>query len=158
MRNIIEKAMNKITLSVLIIFSIAVLQIVSHDNNLYAAEVFTWVDSNGVTHYSDKPFKAAKKISFSVPTPKQKTKETIIEGSESTVSEGEDSVSAECASTKTRIANLLKGGKIIYKDAKGNDAELSTDQINAKLAENQSYVKRYCTKELPSKDSSTDDG
>ncbi len=139
--------LKKINLSVLtLVITAGVLHVNNFDNSLAAAEVYTWVDGNGTKHYSDKPFKSAKKISFSVATPKQQLKKTVLEKPELFDLNDEARLTAECATAKKNVANLLKGGKILEKDAEGKDVELGIDQINVKLAESQEYVKRYCVK------------
>ena len=149
------KLLKKINLVVLtLVITTGVLQTVSFNNSLDAAEVFTWVDTNGVKHYSDKPFKAAKKTSFSVATPQKKAEETVIEKPELFDLKDEARLSAECATAKENVANLLKGGKLLQKNAEGKDVELGIDQANAKLSESQAYVKRYCTKTVTNTDGS----
>ena len=137
----------KISLSIVaLVFITGVLQPESLNSNLEAAQVYTWVDAKGEKHYSDKPFKAAKKMSFSVATPKKEIKETKVEEPELFDIKDEARFKAECANAKNNVANLLKGGKLVQKNAEGKEVELSTEQMNEKLAESQAYVKRYCTK------------
>ena len=137
----------KICLSVIaLIFITGVLQPESLNSNLEAAEVYTWVDNSGTKHYSDRPFKAAKKMSFSVATPKKEIKETKVEEPELFDIKDETRIKAECTNAKNNVANLLKGGKLVQKNAEGKEVELTIEQINAKLAESQAYVKRYCSK------------
>lgn len=152
----LRKPMNilkKVNLSILtLVITIAVMHFDSFNYSLEAAEVYTWVDNKGVKHYSDKPFKAAKKVSFSVATPQKQVKETVIQEPELFDINDEARLSAECASAKKNVANLLKGGKILQKNAEGKDVELSLDQVNAKLSESQEYIKRYCSKAVTKSD------
>ena len=150
--------LNKLSLSVLaLIISLNGFQMITPNSSLEAAEVYSWVDNSGTKHYSDKPFKTAKKISFSVATPKkqkQKQKqETAAVKSELFDLNDEVRLSAECAKAKENVTNLLKGGKFVEKNAEGNDVELSIGQINAKLAASQAYQKRYCSKTVKKSES-----
>ena len=137
----------KICLSVVaLVFITGVLQLEPLNSNLEAAEVYTWVDNSGTKHYSDRPFKAAKKMSFSVTTPKKEVKETKLEEPELFDIKDEARFKAECNNAKNNVANLLKGGKLMQKDSEGKEVELTTEQMNERLAESQAYVKRYCSK------------
>jgi len=131
------------------LFSFVATQMINSHTELVAAEVYTWVDSKGTKHYSDKPFKASKKISFSVATPKAEVEPTKLEEPELFDLSDDARLEAECATAKTNVANLLKGGKLMQKNSQGEDVELSTEEMNAKLSESQNYIKRYCTKAVP---------
>ncbi len=146
--------MNRITkiyLSVVtLVFITGVLQLDTFNSNLEAAQVYTWVDAKGEKHYSDRPFKEAKKMSFSVATPKKEVKDTKVEEPGLFDIKDEARFEAECTNAKNNVANLLKGGKLMQKNAEGKEVELTTEQMNEKLAESQAYVKRYCTKGVTS--------
>ena len=139
--------LNKLSLSVLtLVITISGFQMMSANSDLHAAEVYSWVDNNGTKHYSDKPFKYAKKLSFSVATPKKEIEETAAEEPELFDIKDEARLNAECTKAQTNIANLLKGGKLMQKNAEGKDVELTIEQMNTRLSESQAYVRRYCTK------------
>ena len=136
----------KISLSIVaLLIATSGVQVGNFDMSLEAAEVYTWVDNSGTKHYSDKPFKAAKKLNFSVPTPKKVDKKTTVEKPELFDLKDENRLQAECASAKNNVVNLLRGGKVLQKTDEGTTVVLTTEQMNEKLVKSQAFVKRYCS-------------
>ena len=118
---------------------------VSHiGGDLQAAEIYTWVDANGVTHYSDKPLKSSKKVELYLPV--QKKTEVAEKKAEPVLFDAKDTtrLARECDNARKNMLALNSGNTVLKKDAEGNDVEIDTDEKNRQLKQNQDYLDTYC--------------
>lgn len=118
---------------------------VSHiGGDLQAAEIYTWVDANGVTHYSDKPLKQSKKIDLYLP--EQKKEQEAEKEAEPVLFDAKDTarLARECDNARKNILALNSGNTVLKKDAEGNEVEIEADEKTSQLKQNQDYLDAYC--------------
>ena len=110
-------------------------------NDLLATEVYLFVDSKGIAHYSDKPFKQAKKIEIKVskaPQVDERTAEQIA------ADKKQKRLEKQCALSKNNLAAIDANDRVIRMDVDGNEVELSPSEKAEQRAKSQLYVETYC--------------
>jgi hypothetical protein len=127
-----------------ILLSVSGLMMSHISGDLQAAEIYTWVDANGVTHYSDKPLKSSKKVDLYLPV--QKKAEEAEKKAEPVLFDAKDTarLALECENARKNILALNSGNTVLKKDAEGNDVEIDTAEKTTQLKQNQDYLDTYC--------------
>ena len=118
----------------------------TNGSSFEAAEVYTWVDASGTTHYSDKPFQKSKKIKLKVAKPDAlPIVKAATPAPKAFNANDVDQVVAECANARVNLAAIASGETLFQKDADGNNIKVGSEQIVAQQTQNQKFITAYCT-------------
>lgn len=131
-----------------------------------AAQVYKWVDANGVTHYSERPQAGAKSKevelrgtapaqpdSASPPAAGSDLKERELEFRKRKVARDEEEARTTqekaqrdeyCRRERVRMAELNEAGRMYVRDAQGERVFLSDAQRDAAVARRVAEFKKHC--------------
>ena len=120
-----------------------------------AAKVYTWKDSSGVTHYSDKPFPKVrtKTISIKAARPKSNNAESGANAGESNAVQPKANLfdaadtkrlGTECSKARKNLVTLASGKNIRRTNAEGEKVVLDESQVQAEVQKNQTFINSYC--------------
>ena len=110
-------------------------------NELLAANMYKHVDANGVEHYSDKPFKQAKKFELKVSKAvevDERTEEQIAEAKK------QERLEKQCELSRNNLAEIDANEQVTKMDVDGNEVELSPTEKAEQRAKERRYIQTYC--------------
>lgn len=124
--------MNKVLINISILLALAL-------STQASAEIYRWVDDNGVTHYGDRPSAGAETV-------------RIRHGKAVGPSDEEKAETAElaalredqCKMAQERFEEYNSSARLVEKDDFGKERELSSEEKLAAIAKAQSDVSAYC--------------
>ena len=103
------------------------------------AEIYRWVDEDGVTHYGDRPAANAEHVRIRDGKPVSPTKEEKAETVELAALREE-----QCEMAQSRYKEYSSSDRLIEQDDFGKKRELSPDERLAAIAKAKSDVDAYC--------------
>lgn len=100
-----------------------------------AAQVYTWTDEKGRTHFSDKPVPSAKKIEVNPPGA----------AAEAAAQETDAAKRAQaCQAKREQVETYQKASKVIERDSLGRETEFSEAERQQLIARVQQQADEAC--------------
>lgn len=117
-----------------------------------ANEIYRWIDDNGVVHYTDRPREGAERLTIrtaspttpapsSSPAPRGEQGELMAEPD---AEKTEEVRSANCTSSRERLARLQRAPRLYREGEDGERLYLDDDERTLVLAEAQELVESWC--------------
>lgn len=116
-------------------------------SGLASAEVYRWVDADGLVHYSDRPGPAAAQVELA--NPNDSAGYVVPEEEETGDSEAAATARAraeQCELAKTRLESYRKAGTVVRKDETGEESEISADDRIKLIVKTEAQVETLCSK------------
>lgn len=148
--------------SVLVVLSIFALFISLYSTDIYATEIYTWVDEHGVTHYSQEPpehnqvkkiysedIKPAKIGSVSPQaTIKVKNEATELEKSAAAINKSDKAQAKMICDNAKHSLNVLTSHSKLNKQSKesGESLAMTEEQRQGAIKEQKQRVSLFCSK------------
>lgn len=126
------KSLNNIAIQMIILVTLGLSLPVS-------AEIYRWVDENGITHYGDRPATNAdtvrvKKGKVVGPSPEERAEMAELAALRE----------EQCEMAKARYAEYSSSDRLMEQDATGKKRELSHEERLAAIAKAKSDKEAYC--------------
>lgn len=136
---------------------------------IHAADVWMWVDSNGITNYTQQKPRGIDAIRIAAsdigrtdverattPTKREPTEPDLTADQQRTLEQlkteqkaNEVEVAAQrrkgCEQAKARLTTLLQNSRVRVKEEDGTERALGEDERQRKISEAQEHIARNCT-------------